>query len=166
MCNPALIATLVFLPLLLAGCSENTYYVDREVTKIYSVSQKCVISYFKSSEKLRVAVQDQEKSLATLRPISGSGYIWRDGVSYRLLFNDDDVSIDGSKEYLNSEGANHYVGFHFKIDNPKTKESNHIYPLPPGRYNISIQFNGVGSITSICGEFEIRKGTKLFPKIP
>jgi hypothetical protein len=143
----------------LAGCVES-YNVERSSTNLHTEAEDAFVSYVWDQELFTIELLDTKKDLLELQIIPGTACIWNDAASYRLTPNG--RSYNGSSGYDPKMGKVRYWGFYMKLDNPHTKKEHLLRPLNPGAYSISVQFNGVSGVYTLCGSFRIVKKSEPY----
>ena len=143
--------------LCLSGCVE---YYNVEDASLHSEAETAQIDYVWTQELFTISLSDSKRELLDVKNIQGTAFLWNDTISFQLI--PQGMAFNGSTPYDPRLGRVKSLIFYMKLDNPRTKKEHFLYPLTPGVYNISMQFNGVSGVYTLCGRFRIVKKSEPY----
>ena len=156
---------LAFLLICLAGCYYDTSHMAN--LQLYTEAERVeFLGVWPSS----VAIYDSKKNLADLHPLPS--YLWNDSMScrlvadnhffYRLASNGDEFD-SRYRPYNPADGAVTKITLFFLPDNPRQWCP---HEKEPGKYHISLQFNGSAGIHNVCGTFDYVRSHQMISNRP
>ena len=156
-------AFVLLLSLLRGGCSYTVREIEDSSVTITTEAPLHSITYHETPASFRFELKDPNRDLVQLSPVIESARLTSEfGRSYPLQF--EYISYNGAGGQPPASAQNVWLAFYFYVHDPDQPSKN-FNSLPPGRYKLSLDFNGVPDVTHFSASFLIHDATKPAGKL-